>query len=93
MISEKEILSDILRLVENTSADWEMDFGQPINEETYLGRDLGFTSMDLVRLIAEIQRTYERDSIPFEELLIKEDTVVLDVQIKDLVRFLYDQLQ
>jgi acyl carrier protein len=69
-----------------------MDFDVPIGLETYLGADIGFKSIDVVLLIAAIQKHYGEIILPFEELIIQGDQVKQDIQVSELVRFLLERL-
>lgn len=87
-ISKQRILNDILEIIDQFSLECELEPEQSIGTETYLGSDLCFTSIEIVRLISEIQQKYGNQLIPFQELFIRGDEIVQDLRIRDLVDFL-----
>ena len=87
-----KILNDTIEMIEETTAEWEMPLSGSIGQETYLGADLAFSSIDLVKLAATIQQRYEKVSLPFQDLIIDGDQVKLDIQVSDLVDFLHKHL-
>jgi acyl carrier protein len=89
---EEAILDDLIRIFEEMSSGWEMRFKSSIGPEIFLGADLGFKSVDLVRLIAAIQKGYDRQDLPFQELFIPDDRPVEDLRVSDLVDFLHKHL-
>ncbi len=92
IVSEKLVFEDVLKFIKEITSDWEMEFSQPIGSDTYLGADIGFQSMDLVRLISEIQQNYDQALIPFEELFLKDGAVVADIRVSELVAFLAEHM-
>lgn len=92
-INKKErILGDLITILEEMSSGWEMQFEGSIGLQTLLGADLAFKSLDLVRLVAAIQKRYDRRDLPFKELFIPGDRPVKDLGVSDLVDFLYRHL-
>lgn len=91
--NEKErILDDVVTILEGMSSGWEMQFEGSIGPETFLGANLGLKSVDLVRLVAAIQKHYHRQDLPFQELFFPDDPRVEDLQVSDLVDFLHRHL-
>ncbi len=89
---EETILDDLITILEEMSSGWEMRFEGSIGPGTLLGEDLGFKSVDLVRLVATIQKHYDRHDLPFKELLLPGDRPVKDLGVSDLVDFLHRHL-
>ena len=83
------ILKDLLTILHDVVPGWEMGFAGTITPETRFGADLAFESIQLVRLVVAIQERFQRQSLPFQELLIRDDRVVDDLRVKDVVDFLY----
>jgi acyl carrier protein len=90
--SEQNIFNDIIQIIGEITSDWEMDFDVPIGLETYLGADMAFKSIDVVLLIAAIQKHYGEIILPFEELIVQGDQVKQDTQVSELVPFLLERL-
>jgi len=85
---KKAIFDDLIKIVGEISYGWEIQFEGSIGPETLLGADLGFKSVDLVRLVAAIQKRYDRQDLPFQELFFPDDPTVEDLRILDLADFL-----
>ncbi len=92
-LSKKErILEDLVTILEEMSSGWEMQFEGSIGLQTLLGADLAFKSIDLVRLVAAIQKHYNRKEIPFQALFMPDDRPIEDLRVSDLVDFLHKHL-
>lgn len=89
---KKAIFDDLIKILGEISYGWEIQFEGSIGPETLLGADLGFKSVDLVRLIAAIQKGYNRQDLPFQELFFPDDPTVEDLRVSDLVNFLHKYL-
>ena len=87
-----DIVRDLAALLADVIQDWDLGFTGGIQEDTRLVADLGFQSIDVVMLIGEIQRHYNRRSLPFERLLIREGGYVGEIRLGDLADFLVEQL-
>ena len=92
LYQKKRILDDLIMILEEMSSGWEMQFEGSIGPHTLLGEDLAFKSIDLVRLVASIQKRYDRQDLPFQGLLIPDDRPVEDLRVSDLVGFLHKHL-
>jgi acyl carrier protein len=82
------ILRDLIGILEEMTRDWDSRYGGPIDESTYLVRDLGCESIDIVMLIVAIEQHFDRQGLPFQEVLIVGGEYVKDLKVADLVRFL-----
>jgi acyl carrier protein len=81
------ILADILDIMSTMSDDWE--YGNEINESTFLFSELGFESLDLVVFGTSLQDRYGR--MPFAEFLTDiGQRTVNDVTVGELVAFVYE---
>jgi acyl carrier protein len=89
---EETILDDLITILEEMSSGWEMQFEGSIGPQTLLGENLAFKSIDLVRLVAAIQKRYDRQDLPFKELLMPGDRATRDLRVSDLVDFLHKHL-
>ena len=90
--SKEAIMNDVARIIGELLSEWEMQFEASIGSETLLGADLAFGSIDIVRLISEIQQLYVHQLIPFQELFMRDDEIVVDLRVSDLVDFLHQHL-
>jgi acyl carrier protein len=86
------ILTDLVRILEDMTPDWDMGFAGPIGPETRLEADLSFKSIQVVQLIIAIEERFQRQELPFQKLLMPDDRTVSDVRVAEVVDFLYTQL-
>lgn len=86
------ILRDLVEIVEGMVGDWETDFSGAIGPETLLVSDLGMESIDVVGLIIAIEEHYQRQDIPFVQLVMVEDRYVKDLSLGEFIDFLHRQL-
>jgi acyl carrier protein len=89
---KKAVLEDLIKILEEMSSGWEMQFEGSIGPRTLLGEDLAFKSVDLVRLVAAIQKRYNEKEIPFQELFSPDDRPFKDLRVSDVVDFLLNHL-
>jgi acyl carrier protein len=84
MTIDPTVLADVLALMSQLAGDWE--YSGSITPDTYMLRDLGMESLDLVVLGTTLQQRYGR--MPFAEYLaeIGERPVEeRDITVGDLV--------
>ncbi len=86
--TREEILDDLVRILEDMTADWDMELDDPIGETTRLMADLEFESIDVVQFIVAIEERFQRRGMPFEELLMEDGRYVDEITVKDTVDFL-----
>ncbi|QPN62164.1 sulfotransferase [Synechococcus sp. CBW1004] len=67
------------------------DVDDPIGPETSLVQDLGFSSLDFVQLIVDIEAKWAR-KLGFQDLLLKNGVYVKDVSVSEIESFLAAQL-
>ena len=90
---DKEIImNDLVRIIENMEGDWEMEFGEQIGPETFLVADLAFKSINVAQLAATIGEHFQKKRLPFQKLIMPDCRVVKDLQVSDIVDFLYVHL-
>ena len=92
VLDRQSILATFIEILSEMTSDWDKDFSGEINAGTLLVSQLGFTSMDLVMLVVEIQQRYGRQDLPFEHLFAPNGKYVSDLRVADVVNFLYRQL-
>ena len=85
---KERILDDVIKIIEEMDSGWESQFEQLITPQTLLGADLAFKSIDVVRLVAAIQKFYDCFELPFQELFIPNGRLVKDLSVTDFVDFL-----
>jgi hypothetical protein len=92
--SKDDILTDVIGIIKNMTADWEIEFGTNIGPQTYLVAELEFKSIKLAQLASLMEEHFKNKDLPFQELIIKPDgRVVEDLQVFDIVDFLYKYLK
>ncbi|MEW6221600.1 MAG: hypothetical protein AB1634_19000 [Thermodesulfobacteriota bacterium] len=85
--SREAILAGLVEIVQGLTADWDMLAGA-IGPETRLGVDLGFASMDFVRLVMAIDQRFGTSNLPYESLLLAGDRDPEEIRLVDLADFL-----
>jgi acyl carrier protein len=90
--SRETILGDLLQMIADIVQDWDLDFSGGVRPGTRLVSDLGFQSIDVVMLIGEIQKHYDRRNLPFERLLLRDGRYVPEIRISDVADFLVEHL-
>ncbi len=87
---EDAILEGLIRIIEAMSPGRHEKLDNGIGSDVFLGADLGFKSLDFVRLAGLIRQEFNKRELPFQELFVSEDgRVVQDVQVRTLVKFLH----
>ena len=87
--STTEITQTVARLAAQIAQDLDPD--TEIGAETMLIRDLGFASVDFVRLIVDIEKTFAR-KLGFLDLLMPNGKYVNDLAVGDFTRFIGSRL-
>jgi acyl carrier protein len=88
--TREQIVRDLEKIFNDTMGDWE--YSGEITTETRLFADLGLESIDIVALGGAIEEHYRR-TFPFAEWLTHmREQQVDDIRVRDVVQFLYDNL-
>lgn len=87
-VDRQAIVQDLVQILESMTADWDMEFGGGISDDTMLIADLGFESIDVVQLVVALEEHYQRRDLPFGELLMEEGRYVTDLRVGAAVDFL-----
>jgi acyl carrier protein len=88
--TREQIVLDLEKIFKDTMGDWE--YSGEITAETRLFADLGLESIDIVALGGAIEEHYRR-TFPFAEWLTSmREQQVDDIRVRDVVQFLYDNL-
>lgn len=90
--SEEIILTYIVEILQDMTADWDTDFSGPIGPDTRLVDDLGFESIDIVQFIVAIEERFQRRGLPWEEIIMTDGRYVDDIKIGDTTTLLFPHL-
>jgi acyl carrier protein len=93
IFSQEDIEAQVIAVLENMTADWELEDGGKIDTETRLMEDLAFESFDVVQLVVALEKNFERKGLPFEQLFMREGDYVDELEVKEIVEFLHKNLQ
>ena len=91
-VSEQKILDNILVILEDMTADWDMDFDGGLGVDTKLVEDLAFESIDIVQFIVAIEECFRRRGLPWEEYLMVDGRYRDEIQVGETVLFLHKHL-
>lgn len=92
MGDKEKILDDIREIVRDMIEDFGIDPPEKIDENTHFVKDLDFESTDIIELFVAIRKRYRCESIPFQNLVIKNNRFV-DFSVGELVEFLYPYIK
>lgn len=87
-----ELESGVCALLTDMTSDWDLESTEPINGETRLMADLAFNSIDVVQLVVGLESLVQRRHLHFEQLLMVDGRYVMELQVKQIVDFLAEQL-
>jgi len=91
-LTVEAILQDVIKILQEMTGDWEMEFSDPIGATTMIISDLEFESIDVVQLVVQIEEFYKRKDLPFEKLLMRNGRYRDDISVQDVVDFLNTSL-
>ncbi len=87
-MSKEIIIQDVITILDDITGDWEMEFADPIGQETKIISDLEFESIDVVQFVVQMEKFYERKDLPFEKLLMEDGRYRDDISVSEVVEFL-----
>ena len=87
-----EIERDLIAILTDMTADWDLSFTGGIQADTRLMADLAFESIDVVQLVVAIEAHFKRRHLHFEDLLIVDGRYVQELQVSEIADFLVQQL-
>lgn len=90
--TREQIEKDLIEIVTDMTQDWDLSFEGGVTPETRLMADLAFESIDVVQLVVAIEGHFQRRKMPFEQLMMVDGRYVQELQIKQIVDFLVQQL-
>lgn len=91
-MDKEAITQAVIHLLYDMIGDWEIDFHGAIGPQTTLIGDLTFESIDIVQLGGLLEEHFQRESLPFEKLLLVNGRYVEDVSVGQIIDFLYEHL-
>ncbi len=86
------ILCDLIKILKNMPSDWERGFSDTIGAETRLVGDFALESIQIVQLVIAIEKHFQRQGLPFQELFMSNNRNIDDLRVSDLAEFLYAHL-
>lgn len=91
--SREELQSKVINILQEMTADWEMDHDEVIEPETRLMEDLAFESLDVVQLVVALEKRLGRKGLPFEKLFMQDGDYVDEISVREIVDFLIENLK
>jgi acyl carrier protein len=91
--SKEAVQKAVIEILEDMTADWDLEFSGPIGPEARIIEDLGFESIDVVQFIVAIEERFQRRGLPFEELIMVDGRYVDEVIVGDTINFLCTHLR
>lgn len=82
--TREQIRADIEGILQEMISSWGVDDG--IGAGTKVVADLGFSSIDLIHLMASIEMRFHR-KLPYDEIIMKDGQYAEDVSVDELVDF------
>lgn len=90
--THEQLERDLIAILTDMTADWDLSFSGGITPETRLMADLAFESIDVVQLVVAIEAHLQRRHLHFEKLMMVDGRYVQELQVKQIVDFLDQQL-
>lgn len=92
-ITHQSLQDIVIRVLNDTVRDWDLEIEGGINASTTLIEGLAFESIDIVQFSVALEQALGRKDLPFERLFIDEGNYVDDVSVADITAFLANALQ
>lgn len=83
--TREQIRADIEGILQEMISSWGVD-DDGIGAGTKVIADLGFSSVDLIHLMASIEMRFHR-KLPYDEIIMKDGQYAEDVSVDELVDF------
>ena len=93
VFSREDIQSQVINILQEMTADWEMEHDEVIEPETRLMEDLAFESLDVVQLVVALEKGLGRKGLPFEKLFMQDGDYVDEISVREIVDFLIENLK
>lgn len=91
-LSQADIESRVIAVLNDMTADWDLEITGGIGPHVHLMRDLSFESIDVVQFVVSLEQNLNRKGIPFEKLFMRDGDYVEDLQVSEIVEFLHAQI-
>jgi acyl carrier protein len=75
-VDRAEMLEQVIGILQDITSDWDLEFEGGIGPETLLITNLEFESIDVVQFVVALEERFGRRDLPFEKLLMVDDTHV-----------------
>jgi acyl carrier protein len=92
-LTQSALLDTVVRVLNDTVRDWDMELEGGIGANTTLIEDLAFESIDIVQFSVALEQALGRKDLPFEKLFIQDGNYVDDVSVNDIIAFLSGALK
>jgi hypothetical protein len=87
--ADTSLRSEVALAIRQVMGRTTADDGPPIEPGSFLGADLGLSSVAVARLAGILQKRHGREPLPFHTLFVGPDGAPLqDIRVADLVSFL-----
>lgn len=83
--TEADIQDEIKKILEEMTSTWDVDADE-IGGETQVVADLGFSSIDIIHLMASLEMRFHR-KLPYDEIIMKDGQYVEDISVGELTAF------
>lgn len=93
MVGHDPVLRTLLERLSEMTLDWDHGLSGEIDASTALRAELGFSSMDLVMLVVDLQGVSGRHDLPWEHLFAPGGRYVEDVRVGEVADFLNAHLR
>lgn len=91
--SPEDISHEVLKIIEDMSGDWDLEYSEGINPKTRLVGDLLFESIEIVQLLVAIEQHFGLKNLPSENLLMQDGQYVPDLAVSEIINFLTEEMK
>lgn len=86
--SKETIETAILELLADMTSDWDLE-QEELGGQTRLSADLGFSSVDMLELLAGIDMKYRR-KLRYDRLILREGRYINELTVENLAVFVHE---
>jgi acyl carrier protein len=87
-LPKDQILNKVVSILNDMTADWDVEYQGGIRAETRLIGDLSFESIEVVQLMVLLEQQFQLSNLASERLLMKDGRYVKDLSVQQVVDFL-----
>ncbi len=91
-LSNEYVRAQVVELVREMMQDVDTELAGAVKPESFFVADLDFQSTDVVELIVQIEKRFQRRKLPFQKLVLKNGKYA-DFTVGELADFLHAHLQ